>query len=93
MEGYEVMENLKTKSLIPILIALPSFGLGLTWNMKSTILPLLVKTVTTSNLKLGLLAAAGPVAGIIFPYLSGVISDRTNLKMGKKKPGCYWGEY
>lgn len=91
MEGYEVMEKLKTKSLIPILIALPSFGLGLTWNMKSTILPLLVKTVTTSNFKLGLLAAAGPVAGIIFPYLSGVISDRTNLKMGKRKPWMLLG--
>lgn len=86
------MESVKKKSVLtPILIALPSLGLGLSWNMKSTVLTLLVKTITPSDFKLGLITAIGPVAGMIFPYLSGVISDRTNFKIGKRKPWVLLG--
>lgn len=85
------MDILKKKKLTPFLIALPSFGLGLAWNMKSTVLPLLVKSVTSSDFKLGLLTTVGPIAGIIFPYLAGVISDRTNMKIGKRKPWVLLG--
>lgn len=36
------MESVKKKSILtPVLIALPSLGLGLSWNMKSTVLTLL----------------------------------------------------
>ncbi|MGL4850617.1 MAG: MFS transporter [Clostridium sp.] len=73
-------------SLVPFLIALPSVGLGLAWNMNSTLVPLLVKGVTPSAQKLSILIAMASVAGIIFPYIAGVISDRTNLKLGKRKP-------
>ncbi|MDO4534990.1 MAG: MFS transporter [Clostridium perfringens] len=86
------MESVRKKGLLtPILIALPSLGLGLSWNMKSTVLTLLVKTITPSDFKLGLITAIGPVAGMIFPYLSGVISDRTNFKIGKRKPWVLLG--
>ncbi|MGL5646245.1 MAG: MFS transporter [Clostridium sp.] len=72
--------------LIPFLIALPSIGLGLAWNMNSTLVPLLVKGVTPSAQKLSILIAMAPVTGIIFPYIAGVVSDRTNMKLGKRKP-------
>ncbi|MGL4992358.1 MAG: MFS transporter [Sarcina sp.] len=85
------MDILKKKKFTPFLIALPSLGLGLAWNMKSTVLPLLVKSVTSSDFKLGLLTTVGPIAGIIFPYLAGVISDRTNMKIGKRKPWVLLG--
>ncbi|MGL5634718.1 MAG: MFS transporter [Sarcina sp.] len=87
------MTKQQKKNLTPWLLALPSFGLGLAWNMKSTVLPLLVKSITTSNFKLGLLTTVGPIAGIIFPYLAGVISDRTNLKIGKRKPWVLVGGF
>ncbi|WP_297632945.1 MFS transporter [uncultured Clostridium sp.] len=81
------MSNTKKKSaLIPFLIALPSIGLGLAWNMNSTLVPLLVKGATSSAFKLSILVTMAPVTGIIFPYLAGVISDRTNMKLGKRKP-------
>ncbi|MGL5617054.1 MAG: MFS transporter [Sarcina sp.] len=85
------MNAQKKKILNPMLIALPSLGLGLAWNMKSTVLPLLVKTITNSNFKLGILVTVGPIAGIIFPYLAGIISDRTNIRFGKRKPWVLLG--
>ncbi len=86
------MESIKKRGfLTPILIALPSLGLGLSWNMKSTVLTLLVKTITPSDFKLGVITSIGPIAGMIFPYLSGVISDRSNLKMGRRKPWVLLG--
>lgn len=81
----------KGSILTSILIALPSLGLGLSWNMKSTVLTLLVKSITPSDFKLGIITSIGPVAGMIFPYLSGVISDRTNFKIGKRKPWVLLG--
>lgn len=85
------MDKLKIKKLTPILIALPSLSLGIAWNMKSTVLPLLVNTVTKSSFKLGLIMTVGPIAGMIFNYLGGVISDRANFKLGKRKPWVILG--
>lgn len=77
--------------LTPFLIALPSIGLGIAWNMNSTVVPLLVKTVTPSAFKLGLLVTMAPVTGMIFPLLGGAISDRTNGRFGKRKPWVLLG--
>lgn len=86
------MNKVMNRSILtPILIALPSLGLGLSWNMKSTVLTLLVKSITSSDFKLGIISAIGPVTGMIFPYLSGVISDRSNFKIGKRKPWVLFG--
>ena len=85
------MNTKKNRFLVPFLISLPSIGLGLAWNMNSTIVPLLIKTVTPSAFKLGLLVTMAPVTGMIFPYLGGAISDRTNMKFGKRKPWVLLG--
>lgn len=52
------MEIKKSNSkLVPILISLPAIGLGLAWNMNSTVVPLLVALVTKSSFLLGILVA------------------------------------
>lgn len=76
----------KKKVFMPLFMAIPSFGLGFIWNMKSTLLPLLVKTVTPSDFKLGIVAALCSFTGIFFPYLGGVLSENKYFKMGKRKP-------
>ena len=50
------MKNQNNK-LVPILISLPAIGLGLAWNMNSTVVPLIVATVTKSSFLLGLLVS------------------------------------
>ncbi|WP_436513668.1 MFS transporter [Clostridium thermobutyricum] len=83
---------MKNKGILaPFLIALPSIGLGIAWNMNSTVVPLLVKTATPSAFKLAILVAMAPVTGMLFPYLGGAISDRTNCKFGKRKPWVLLG--
>ena len=77
------MEIKKSNSkLVPILISLPAIGLGLAWNMNSTVVPLLVALVTKSSFLLGILVAMASVTGIFAPYISGILSDR----VGKRKP-------
>lgn len=66
--------------LVPILMALPSIGLGLAWNMNSTVVPLLVETATKSAVQLAILVAMASVTGIFAPYISGMLSD----KLGKE---------
>ena len=53
--------------LVPILMALPSIGLGLAWNMNSTVVPLLVETATKSAVQLAILVAMASVTGIFAP--------------------------
>ncbi len=73
--------------LVPILMALPSIGLGLAWNMNSTVVPLLVETATKSAVQLAILVAMASVTGIFAPYISGMLSD----KLGKRKPFVLFG--
>ncbi|MGL5617023.1 MAG: MFS transporter [Sarcina sp.] len=87
------MNTTKKKSwLIPLLVALPSMGIGIVWNMNSTVVPMLVEKATKSPFQLSLLVMMAPITGIFMPYIAGLISDRTNTKMGKRKPwviiGC-----
>lgn len=72
----------KNNKLVPILVSLPAIGLGLAWNMNSTVVPLLVAITTKSSFLLGILVAMASVTGIFAPYISGILSDR----VGKRKP-------
>lgn len=54
--------------------------------MNMSLIPMLVGTVTMSTSKLGILISMGAFTGSFVQYLAGMISDRSNFKMGKRKP-------
>lgn len=87
----ETTNTKKRSSLIPFLIALPSMGIGIIWNMNSTVIPMLIGTTTSSATAIGNIVMMAPITGIFMPYIAGVISDRTNMKMGKRKPWVILG--
>jgi len=74
------------KKLVPYVVGIPNLSVGLLWAMNMSLIPMLVGTVTQSNSKLGLLTGMGAFTGIFVQYLAGMISDRSNFKMGKRKP-------
>ncbi len=80
----------KNKSMM-YLIGLPNLGVGLLWAMNMTLIPMLVATYNVSNAKAGLLISMGAFTGIFVQYLAGLISDRSNFKMGKRKPFMIMG--
>jgi MFS family permease len=79
------------KKSVPYLIGIPNLSVGLLWAMNMSLIPMLVGTVTTSNTMLGLLTGMGSFTGIFVQYLAGIISDRSNFKMGKRKPFIFVG--
>lgn len=81
----------KASMWIPILIALPSMGIGIIWNMNSTVIPMLIGTTTTSANGIANIVMMAPITGIFMPYIAGIISDRTNTKIGKRKPWVILG--
>ncbi len=85
------MEVFMNKKLIPYVVGIPNLSVGLLWAMNMSLIPLLVGTVTDSNTKLGLLTGMGAFTGIFVQYLAGMISDRSNFKMGKRKPFIFGG--
>lgn len=74
------------KKFIPYVIGIPNLSVGLLWAMNMSLIPMLVGTVTNSNKMLALLVSMGAFTGIFVQYLAGIISDRSNFKMGKRKP-------
>ena len=74
------------KKYVPYVVGIPNLSVGLLWAMNMSLIPMLVGTVTNSNLKLGILTSMGAFTGIFVQYLAGIISDRSNFKMGKRKP-------
>lgn len=80
----------KSKSLAYI-IGIPNLGVGLLWAMNMTLIPMLVNTFNVSNAKAGFLITMGSFTGIFVQYISGVLSDRSNFKMGKRKPFMIMG--
>jgi len=74
------------KKYIPYVVGIPNLSVGLLWAMNMSLIPMLVGTVTDSNLKLGTLTSLGAFTGIFVQYLAGIISDRSNFKIGKRKP-------
>lgn len=79
------------KKYVPYVIGIPNLSVGLLWALNMSLIPMLVGTVTESNSKLGLLTGMGSFTGIFVQYLAGMISDRSNLKMGKRKPFIFGG--
>jgi len=79
------------KKLVPYVVGIPNLSVGLLWAMNMSLIPMLVGTVTQSNSKLGLLTGMGAFTGIFVQYLAGMISDRSNFKMGKRKPFIFAG--
>ncbi|MGL4739767.1 MAG: MFS transporter [Sarcina sp.] len=86
------MESSKKRNIwIPFLVALPSMGIGIIWNMNSTVIPMLIGTTTSSATAIGNIVMMAPITGIFMPYIAGIISDRTTSKMGKRKPWVILG--
>jgi Major Facilitator Superfamily. len=81
------------KKFIPYVVGIPNLSVGLLWAMNMSLIPMLVGTVTDSNFKLGLLTGMGAFTGIFIQYLAGMISDRSNFKMGKRKPFIFAGAF
>jgi len=79
------------KKSTPYLIGIPNLSVGLLWAMNMSLIPMLVATVTDSNTMLGLLTGMGAFTGIFVQYIAGIISDRSNFKMGKRKPFIFMG--
>lgn len=77
---------MKNNKSMPYIIGLPNLGVGLLWAMNMTLIPMLVATYSTNNRQAGLLISMGAFTGIFVQYISGLISDRSNFKMGKRKP-------
>lgn len=74
------------KKYVPYIIGLPNLGVGLLWAMNMSIIPLFITKLNVSNAKQGLLISMGAFTGIFVQYLAGLLSDRSNFKMGKRKP-------
>lgn len=79
------------KKFAPYIIGLPNLGVGLLWAMNMTLIPMLVATFNVSNSKAALLITMGSFTGIFVQYLSGLLSDRSNFKMGRRKPFMIMG--
>ena len=74
------------KKFVPYVIGIPNLSVGLLWAMNMSLIPMLVGTVTNSNLMLGIFTSMGAFSGIFIQYIAGIISDRSNFKIGKRKP-------
>lgn len=74
------------KKYVPYVVGIPNLSVGLLWAMNMSLIPMLVGTVTNSNRMLAALTSMGAFTGIFVQYLAGIISDRSNYKMGKRKP-------
>lgn len=74
------------KKFVPYVVGIPNLSVGLLWAMNMSLIPMLVSTVTNSNLMLGIFTSMGAFSGIFIQYIAGIISDRSNFKMGKRKP-------
>lgn len=79
------------KKYAPYVVAIPNLSVGILWAMNMSLIPMLVGTVTNSNKELGRLISMGAFTGIFVQYLAGIISDRSNFKMGKRKPFIFGG--
>lgn len=74
------------KKALPYIIGIPNMGVGLLWAMNLVLIPMFVGTITSSNTKLAILVSMGAFTGIFVQYIAGILSDRSNFKMGKRKP-------
>jgi len=75
----------------PFLIAIPDFGIGVFWALSGTIAPWIIYEHTQSAAKVGILLSLGALTGIFVQVFSGVLSDRTNSRFGKRTPWIMLG--
>ncbi|WDC85578.1 MFS transporter [Caloramator sp. mosi_1] len=73
------------------MVGLPNLGVGLLWAMNMSVIPLFVSKLNISNAQQGRLISMGAFTGIFVQYLVGLLSDRSNFKMGKRKPFMIMG--
>jgi MFS family permease len=73
--------SIKSKSMIFILYAIGFFGIFSTTISKNPVLPLFAKSLDSTDMIIGLIAAISPLAGILFSFPVGYLAD----KIGKKK--------
>lgn len=79
------------KKLIPYIVGLPNLAIGLLWAMNLVVIPLLIGTTLSLedpnyNKKIAILISMGAFTGIFVQYIVGILSDRSNFKIGKRKP-------
>lgn len=84
------------KKANPYIIGIPNMGVGMLWSMNLILIPLLAGTVISANdpnynSKLALMISMGAFSGIFVQYIAGLWSDRSNFKMGKRKPFILMG--
>ncbi|WP_027308142.1 MFS transporter [Caloramator sp. ALD01] len=79
------------KKFVPYIVGLPNLGVGLLWAMNMSVIPLFVSKLNVSNAQQGRLISMGAFTGIFVQYLVGLLSDRSNFKMGKRKPFMIMG--
>lgn len=79
------------KKYIPYVVGLPNMSVGILWAMNLVLIPMLAGTITQSNAQLGYLVSMGAFTGIFVQYLAGILSDRSNFKIGKRKPFILMG--
>lgn len=79
------------KKFVPYVVGLPNLGVGLLWAMNMSVIPLFVAKLNVSNAQQGRLISMGAFTGIFVQYLVGLLSDRSNFKMGKRKPFMIMG--
>ena len=82
---------MKNEKAAPYIVGIPNLGVGLLWAMNMTLIPMLVATFNVSNTKSGILISMGAFTGTFVQYLAGLLSDRSNFKMGKRKPFMLMG--
>jgi MFS family permease len=81
MPGERDVEKAPEGSGILALSAIGFFGIFSTTMSKSPVLPLFVKALSGTDTIIGLVAAISPLAGILFSFPVGLLSDR----LGKKR--------
>ncbi|MBK2125610.1 MFS transporter [Fangia hongkongensis] len=75
-----------TRKWNPFLIAIPDIGLGMFWSLSGTIGSWIAYLHTNSATEVGMLISMSALLGIFVQVLSGMISDRTNSRFGKRTP-------
>jgi len=79
------------KKSLPFVIGIPNMGVGMLWAMNMSLIPMLVGTVTKSNVQLAILVSMGAFTGIFVQYLAGLLSDRSRFRLGRRRPFMLMG--
>lgn len=66
--------------------ALGLFAVQTFWGFTWATLPLYLKELTQSNAATGIILSTTGLTGLFFPVLAGIISDRINTPLGRRRP-------